>query len=170
MKKRTYHSYLLWLVIIFSVVNLFYSPNNNLINQLIKTLPWVGLGILISEIILTIGFLMMLYIAAPLMVRKILKSIKNAINGIFNIKKDVEELNWEHVAKRCNVSLFFWSGFYVSIVGALGDGIVLILGIGKTLPIGSWGLMLLPFWDLGLTFIIRRAIYQGVKKSSSLLG
>jgi hypothetical protein len=71
-----------------------------------------------------------------------------------------------HVANKCNDSRLFWVGFWLSVVGASGDGIVLIIGIGKSLPVASWGLMILPFWDLGLTYLIRKAIHTGVKKGS----
>jgi hypothetical protein len=165
-KKRKYHSYLLWAVILFSVIGLFFSPKDQLIEQLKNTLPWVSIGILLSEITLTTGFLLMLAIAAPAFIKSLGKSFQNALEGIFQVKKVVGEMDWVSVAKKCDSSKLFWFGFWVSVVGACGDGVILIIAIGKTLPIQSWGIMILPFWDLGLTYIIRRAIYSGVRKSS----
>jgi len=164
MKRPKYESYILWAVIIFSLGSLFFSPTQPIVDQLKANLPWVATGILLSEITLTIGFLLMLSIATPAFVRSLTKSIKNAVMGIIHIKKMVDEFDWAHVANRCNNSKIFWIGFWVSVLGASGDGVVLITAIGNTLPITSWGMMILPFWDLGLTFIIRRAIFRGIKK------
>ena len=160
-------SYLLWAVIIISILGIFISPKEKLVDQIITTLPWVATGVLLSEIILTAGFLLMLSIAAPAIVRSLTKSIKNAIEGLIELKETVRDFDWSHVAGKCNRSKVFWLGFWLSVVGAAGDGVVLIIGIGRALPIASWGLMVLPFWDLSLTYIIRRAIHRGVKKDAT---
>jgi hypothetical protein len=163
MKRPKYESYILWIVIILSVISLFFSPTQPLLEQLKASLPWVTAGILLSEILLTIGSLLMLSVATPAFIKSLTNSTKSALIGILHIKKTVDELDWTPVARKCNDSKLFWLGFWISIVGASGDGIILIIAIGNTLPITSWGLMILPFWDLGLTLVIRRAIYRGVK-------
>lgn len=106
----------------------------------------------------------MLSIAAPAFVKKLTKDIKSAVMGIVGLKETIREFDWRHVASKCNQSKLFWFGFWLSVIGACGDGFIIIWGIGKTLPVSSWGLMILPFWDLSLTYIIRRAIYKGVHK------
>lgn len=163
-RKIKYHSYVLWAFILLSVLGLFLSPGEELLQQVKSNLPWVAIGILISEIILTTGFLLMLSIATPAFIKNLKKDVSSTFSGLVSIKKRVAELNWSEVAKKCNESKTFWVGFWLSVIGAAGDGVVLIIGIGRALPIASWGLMILPFWDLGLTFIIRAAIYRGVKK------
>ena len=164
MKKPKYEGYILWIVIILSLLGLFISPTKPIVDQLKHNLPWVAVGIIISEIILTIGFALMLYVATPAFIRSLKKSFKSAFFEIIHIKKIVDEFDWSLVANKCNNSRLFWLGFWVSIIGASGDGVILIVAIGNTLPMASWGLMILPFWDLGLTLVIRRAIFRGVKK------
>lgn len=106
----------------------------------------------------------MLSIAAPAFIRSMAKSFKRMVEELLKLKEIISEFDWAHVANKCNNSKIFWLGFWLSVVGASGDGIVLIIGIGRALPISSWGLMILPFWDLGLTYIIRKAIHSSVRK------
>jgi len=160
-------AYLLWTIVFLSALGIFISPKEKLVDQIITTLPWVATGVLLSEIILTIGFLLMLSIAAPAFVKKLTENLKSAVRGILALKETISEFDWAHVANKCNNSKLFWLGFWLSVVGACGDGVVLIIGIGRALPIASWGLMVLPFWDLSLTYIIRRAIHRGVKKGAA---
>jgi hypothetical protein len=165
--KKKHRELLLWGIVLLSFLGLFLSPKDRLIEQIKTTIPWVATGIIFSEIILTFGFLLMLSVATPTFIRKMTKGLKEAARGIIGIKETIREFDWNHVANKCNDSKLFWAGFWLTVVGACGDGVVLIVGIGKALPIASWGLMILPFWDLSLTYIIRRAIHKSVKKSAS---
>lgn len=165
MKSNKLTRTIFWLFIVASIFGLFSEPLGPVLSQAKKTLPWTATGILMSEILLTLGFLTMLFIATPAFFRSFKKSIKTALNDIINLKTIIANFDWAHVATRCDKSRTFWSGYALSVLGAAGDGIIIILAIGKTLPVASWGLMVLPFWDLALTYVIRRSIYQGVKKN-----
>jgi hypothetical protein len=162
--KNDLHKKIFWIIIFISFLGLFFTPFKPIFDELKRTLPWVASGILLSEILLTAGFITMISIATPAFFISFKKSLKIALYDIMNIKSIVGNINWTHVANKCNSSVIFWLGFWISVIGACGDGIILILAIGKSLPIQSWGLMIIPFWDLGLTYMVRKAIYTGVKK------
>lgn len=143
--------WILWVAILVAVVSLAVTPFGEVFDDVKDSLPWVGAGIIISEIILTAGFAVM--------------ASRVGISGFRELvaaRNTLRSFDWGTVAASLRESRIFWLGFWLSVVGGAGDGIVLIIGIGGSLPLRSWGLMVLPFMDLGVTYAIRRAVYRAV--------
>ena len=142
---------LLGVIVLASFASLFFTPFGALFDEVKEALPWVALGVFISEVLLTLGFAIMASCVGL-----------SGFRGLFKARSELRDLDWATLAERLRTSKVFWTGFWMSVIGGAGDGLVLIAGIGRSLPPTSWGLMLLPFLDLGATYAIRRAIFRGV--------
>ena len=60
-------------------------------------------------------------------------------------------------------SPLFWVGLVLNTIGALGTGVVLAAGIFAGLPPATWGLLIIPVIDIGLTVVIRSAVFSAVQ-------
>lgn len=153
--SRRIKNTLLALVVIASFASLFFTPFGALFDEVKDALPWVAVGVLVSEVLLTLGFAIMASCVGF-----------SGFRGLLSARSELKEVNWSELAERLATSRVFWSGFWMSVLGGAGDGVVLIAGIGRSLPPTSWGLMVLPFLDLIATYAIRRAIFEGVTNPS----
>lgn len=150
-KAIEHHKKLTWLLIIFSVAMLFFSPLEELRKTLSETLSWVVPGLLLTEGLFVLGIFFM---AA---------SVEHELG--------LNPLKWRshvrNVLRYVPQSRIFWTGFWVNAVGAVGSGVVLGVAIVVGLPVTSWGLIWLPFLDLGLTIALRAVILE-LKKETTL--
>jgi len=109
-----------------------------LVERIVATLPWVGIGVIVTEVLFVSGLLIMalslgIRIRNPLKLRREIKSVLSASTA----------------------SKTFWAGFWVNAVGAVGTGLLACAGIISVFPVTSWGLMYLPLIDLVATVAIR---------------
>jgi hypothetical protein len=116
---------------------------------------WVGTGILVSEIVLTLGLIGML-----------LPTGRHTLREIRSTK--LRDIDWNGLSVNLRKSQAFWLAFWVSLVGGVGDGATLIAAIVVVAPVDAWGLMLLPLADIWSTFVIRGVIYTKVMKEKSV--
>jgi hypothetical protein len=151
-KKAIEHKVkLMWILVLASIAMLFLSPFNELKEKLIGTLPWVFLSLLVTEGLFTAGIVLM---AA---------SVEHDLG--------LNPLKWRKhlktVLKHVPENQLFWWGFWINATGALGTGLVLSIAVITSLPATSWGIIILPFMDLGLTIALRATILE-LKKDITL--
>lgn len=137
--------------LLLALVSLAVTPFGAVYDDVRSAVPWVGLGIVVSEIVLTAGIVIMA------------SCLGISWAGSFRAaRREIAAFDWSTVAQELRGSALFWTGFVLSVIGGAGDGIVLIAGVGSSLPMRSWGLMVLPFLDLAVTVVIRVAIVRSV--------
>lgn len=138
MKMKMFKRGLLIGVLLFSVFSLVFSPYHELKDQFIEAAPWVVTGMIVSELCFILGLTVMAIgvgskVRNPLRLRREIKTI--LISGV--------------------TTQIFWIGFWINAVGAVGTAVCGIAGIVLVLPIGSWGLMVLPLLDVAATITLR---------------
>ncbi len=138
MRTKTIKRALLWALVIFSIASLLFTPFGSLKEDIIRVLPWFGVGVIVTEMLFIGGLAIMatsmgLKVQNPLRLRGELKSLLAATTS----------------------TKMFWLGFWVNAIGAIGSSVVLGVGILMALPPSSWGLMTLVGADIAATVVIR---------------
>ena len=152
LKKAIEHKVkLIWILIIASIAMLFFSPLNELKDKLADTLLWVFISLLVTEGLFILGIILM---AA-------------AVEHDLGLNPFKWRSHLKTVLKHVPESRLFWLGFWVNATGAVGTGLVISVAVVTSLPVTSWGLIFLPFMDLGLTIALRATILE-LKKDVSL--
>lgn len=113
--------------------------------EVVEAAPWVGGGIVAAEAMWIGGAAMMV------------ASVGDKIGNPLKLKSRLPE-----VAKKANSSNLFLAGFWTNTIGAVGDFVVLSSGVMYKLPVRSWGVLGFTLMDLGLTFAIRKTIWDKV--------
>lgn len=149
--RRTFplRRFLFWSLIVLSIGSLLFAPLQPTIDRVKEVGPWVGLGLIVSEVLFIIGLVLMAAAAGvklgrnPLAWRSRLDTILGALSR----------------------TPLFWAGLVVNTIGAIGTGLVVLAAVLAGLPVSAWGLLVLPLADLGLTAAVRAAVVGGVKRS-----
>lgn len=139
METKRFKRGLFWGLILISVGSLLFTPFNSLRRDMSQTLPWVGFGVIVSEI-LFIGGLIIMATSIGLKVRNPLK-----LRG-----------RLKHILRNSIITRSFWVGFWINAVGAVLSSLLLAAGIFAALPMTSWGLLYVPIADLAATIVIRQ--------------
>ncbi|MEM7338233.1 MAG: hypothetical protein AAF467_06280 [Actinomycetota bacterium] len=136
-----------WLLIIGSIGSLVLAPLGPTIDRVRSVGPWVGLGLIMSEVLFVIGLALMA--------------------GAMGISLGPNPLRWrsrlDTVLARLDRTPVFWVGLVINTIGALGTGVVLVAAVIGGLPLSAWGLLVLPAADISLTAAVRAAVVRGVR-------
>ena len=139
MQTKVFKRGLLWGLILISIGSLLFTPFDSLKREISQTLPWVGLGVIVSEIFFIGGL--------AIMALSIGMKLQNPLKLRGELKR---------VLRASITSRGFWVGFWINAVGAVTSSILLAAGIFAALPMTSWGLLYLPVADLAATIVIRQ--------------
>ena len=143
-KFLIHHKKIAAIIIIFSIILSFFSPIGKTIDKIAEVSPQILIGVGITEGLFVIGLLIMA--------------------GVVGFELGPNPLKWKRQFKKVAHHLpednWFWVGFWINATGALGSGVVVAWGVIKALPPQSWGLIWIPFLDLGLTIVIRASILE----------
>ena len=147
----SWRTYALWLLIALSVGSLVLSPLDETVDRVRRVAPWVGLGLVVSEALFVIGLAVMAWSVG--------------------IGLGPNPLRWRQrfsaVIDSLHRTPVFWIGLAVNTVGAVGSAAVVVAGVVAGLPRSTWGLLVLPVADLGLTAAVRTAVVSGVRNRRS---
>ncbi|MEL6985213.1 MAG: hypothetical protein AAFO29_22465, partial [Actinomycetota bacterium] len=114
-----------------SVASLIFSPLGPLIDRIREVGPWVGLGLLVSEVLFIVGLAVMAWSVG--------------------VRLGANPLRWrdrlQDVLAQLDRSPSFWTGLAINTVGAVGTAVVVLGAIAAGLPLSAWGLMVLPLAD-----------------------
>lgn len=110
-------------------------------------IPWIGIGIAVSEVLLAIGVIGMTSQVGRMAWRDRVR---------------LRPIEWDAVGYRLRRNRPFWVFFWVSLVGGLGDAVVVVIAVLRYLPTQAWPVLLLPALDVWATLVIRKAIFNGV--------
>lgn len=131
-----------------SVASLIFSPLGPLIDRIREVGPWVGLGLLVSEVLFIIGLAVMAWSVG--------------------VRLGANPLRWrdrlQDILAQLDRSPSFWAGLTINTVGAVGTAVVVLGAIAAGLPLSAWGLMVLPLADVSLTIAVRAAVFNGVRQ------
>jgi hypothetical protein len=128
-----------------AAVTLTTNPITELTQDVVEAAPWVGGGIVASEVAFALGGVMML------------SSIGSKIGNPMKIKSRIPE-----IAERADNSLLFKSGFWLNATGAVGDFAVISGGVLKEMPVSTYPMLGLTLLDLGATVAVRKTIMSGI--------
>ncbi|MEM9563150.1 MAG: hypothetical protein AAGA93_11055 [Actinomycetota bacterium] len=145
--RRRWTRAIFWGLVALSIASLLLSPLGPLIDRVREVGPWVGGGLLLSEVLFTIGLVVM---AASVGVRL----GRNPLQ--WRSRLDV-------ILAQLQRSPTFWVGLVINTVGAVGTALVIVAAVLAGLPVSAWGLLVLPAADLGLTVAVRAAVVGGVR-------
>jgi hypothetical protein len=134
---------MLWLLVIFSVVSLFFTPLDSILDKILMVLPWVGPGLIATEVLFIIG-LGIMATSIGLRIRNPLK-LRKELGNILREATDVRT---------------FWVGFWINAIGAAGSCLLVCIALFVALPITSWGLAYIPLADLVATLALRAWIIR----------
>jgi len=147
--RRRLTRYAFWALIGLSLASLALSPLGSLIDRVREIGPWVGLGLIVSEVLFVVGLAIMAWSVG--------------------VRMGSNPLRWrdrlETVLASLDRSSVFWVGLAINTVGAAGTAIVIVAAVLGGLPPSAWGLLLLPMADLSLTVAVRAAVVNGVRRS-----
>ncbi len=146
--RRRWTRVVFWGLVALSIASLLLSPLGPLIDRVREVGPWVGGGLLLSEVLFAIGLLVMAWSVG-------VKLGRNPFQ--WRTRLDV-------VLAQLQRSPTFWVGLAVNTVGAIGTALVLVAAVLAGLPVSAWGLLVLPAADLGLTVAVRAAVVGGVRR------
>lgn len=130
---------LLCALVAFSIGSVFFTPLDPVLAQMKAVLPWLGIGVVVTETMFVVGLVIM---AAALGVE-----IRNPLR----LRKSIKDILAAAVQTPT-----FWAGFWVNATGACATAVMLGTAIVMALPVTSWGLMYFPALDLAATVAIRR--------------
>ena len=105
-------------LLVASLAAVLLTPLSVVKQGISNNLPWIGVGILISESLFIIGLGMMALEAGHELGK----------NPFFWRKK------LRHVVSRMVRTKLFWLGFWINAIGAVGTAVIVSIGIIKTLP------------------------------------
>lgn len=152
--KETLGRHKLGLLVGATAVSAVATVTNNPVGELYgdvkEAAPWVGGGVVASEVAFVAGAIMM---AA---------SVKEKISNPLKIRQRLPE-----IAKKAHDSKLFTAGFWTNTVGAVGDFAVISAGMIAKMPVESYPMLAIPLLDLSVTVAVRRAIHKGVKGGAS---
>ncbi|TLQ44591.1 hypothetical protein FEF34_17020 [Streptomyces marianii] len=129
------------------------NPLGELKHKAIEAAPWVGIGILVGEIMFLGGLVMMA------------SGVGIKAGNPFRLKS-----NFARICQLANHSHLFMAGFWVNSLGAVGSAVAIVFGVVLHLPWESYGILTFAAVDLMLTIAIRKAILDGLKKSGEESG
>ena len=133
---------------VLSVASLAFSPLGPLIDRAREVGPWVGLGLITSEVLFVLGLATMAWSVG--------------------IRMGANPLRWrdrlDMVLAQLDRSPVFWVGLAVNTIGAVGTAAVVVTAVVAGLPLSAWGLLVLPVADLSLTVAVRAAVVNGVRR------
>lgn len=119
-------------------------------HQIVEAAPWMASALGASEIAWIGGGAMML------------AGVGSKIGNPLKIRSRMPE-----IAAKANDSRLFKAGFAVNASAAVGQAGILTAGIVGELPPESWGFLGLPAADLSSTLLLRKAIWDGMKKNAA---
>lgn len=133
---------------VLSIASLLFSPLGPLIDRVREVGPWVGLGLIVSEVLFVIGLAVMAWSVG--------------------VRLGSNPLRWRDrmrdVLAALDRSPTFWTGLIINTIGAVGTAVVVVGAIVAGLPLSAWGLMVLPLADVSLTVAVRAAVVNGVRR------
>lgn len=133
---------------VLSIASLLFSPLGPLIDRVREVGPWVGLGLIVSEVLFVIGLAVMAWSVG--------------------VRLGSNPLRWrdrmQDVLAALDRSPTFWTGLVINTIGAVGTAVVVVGAIVAGLPLSAWGLMVLPLADVSLTVAVRAAVVNGVRR------
>lgn len=133
---------------VLSIASLLFSPLGPLIDRVREVGPWVGLGLIVSEVLFVIGLAVMAWSVG--------------------VRLGSNPLRWrdrmQDVLAALDRSPTFWTGLIINTIGAVGTAVVVVGAIVAGLPVSAWGLMVLPLADVSLTVAVRAAVVNGVRR------
>lgn len=131
-------------VILISIIATFFTPVGETVDKVAEVAPEVLIGVGITESLFIAGLLVMA--------------------GTVGFELGANPLKWKQhfhvVAHELPNDKWFWVGFWINAVGALGTGLILAWAIIEVLPPQSWGIIWIPFLDLALTIVIRASVLE----------
>jgi hypothetical protein len=143
-KLLLHHKKITLFIVVASLVASFLTPIEQTISRLAEFAPGVLLAVGVTEALFVLGLVIMA--------------------GTVGFELGPNPLKWKQhfvrVVRHLPADKWFWAGFWVNAAGALGTGIVLAWAVVKALPPQSWGLIWVPFLDLGITVFIRATILE----------
>lgn len=125
------------------------DPMGETIDRVADVAPWIGGGVAVSETMFVAGAGMML------------GAVGKKVGNPFKIKEQIPE-----IATRANSSKLFKAGFWINTAGAVGDFLAVAPAVVTKMPVHSWGIIPLTLVDLGVTYGVRRTIWNGVKQNA----
>lgn len=139
MKMKTLERGLLWGLVIYTVVSLILTPFRSIKEAVVDVLPWIGIGVMVTEVLFIGGLLIMatsvgLKTRNPLSLRKELKNILRASTQ----------------------TRVFWVGFWINATGACGSSLLLMIGVFVAFPVAGWGVACALLIDLVVTIVVRK--------------
>jgi hypothetical protein len=145
---------LLWGLVLFSVGSLILMPLRSVKESIIDILPWVGIGVVMTETLFIIGLCLMAT-AIGLKVQK--------PRDLLRLRSELKE-----ILRSATTTKSFWVGFWMNAVGAVGSGVVFTAGIVAALPVSSWGLAIVSTLDIFVTVAIRQHVLQAHTRERTL--
>lgn len=150
---RHWKKVVLAVILAWSVLGLFLSPFGDTKEKVFDRGPWVLVGVVLAEVLFVVGLLMM---AAAIGIE---------VRNVRFLRKNIKRILRSAVS-----TPLFWAGFWLNAVGAIGDAVVLAIGVGATLPIESWGLIVLPSLDFFATITLRAAVIKWSQQPADMQG
>ncbi len=139
-----------WGLVVVSIALLFLSPLDEVVEQVKDVAPWVGIGLVVSEVLFVAG----------------LALIAAAVGVSLPRNPLVWRAQLPELLAKLDTTPLFWVGLVINSIGAIGTAVVLVVAIVRGLPVQSWGLLVLPFADLSLTVAIRASVSKGVRSAA----
>jgi len=143
-KLLLHHKRITLLVILVSIIASFLTPVGETINKVSQVAPDVLVGVGVTEALFVIGLVIMA--------------------TVVGFELGMNPFKWKQhfkiVAHHLPQDKWFWIGFWINAAGALGTGVILAWAVVKALPPQSWGIIWVPFLDLGLTVFIRASVLE----------
>lgn len=140
------------MLVVLSIASLAFSPLGPLIDRVREVGPWVGLGLIVSEVLFIVGLAVMAWSVG--------------------VGLGANPLRWRHrmqdVLGQLDRSPAFWTGLAINTMGAVGTALVVVGAIVAGLPVSAWGLMVLPLADVSLTIAVRAAVFNGVRQPTAV--
>ena len=125
------------------------NPISELKDDVIEAAPYVGAGVVASEVAFVVGGAMML------------GAIGEKIGNPLKIKEKIPE-----IATKADTSRMFKAGFWINATGAVGDFAVISTGVVASMPVESYPTLSLTLLDLGATIDVRKMILDGIESNA----
>lgn len=140
--------YTQWGIVFASLALVFLSPLDEVFESIKDVAPWALIGIAIFEIFWNLG--------AAIMAMAI--GFRVTWSDVFKLKlRKIRNQVLESVTQATG-GRYFWFGFWMNIVAAVGDDVIAAIAVIQGLPPQSWGLLLFVVADTAATFGLRHMI------------
>lgn len=144
--------WLFWLLVTGSTASLVRSPLPATADRLRPVAPWLGLGLLVTELMFVTGLALMALVAG--------------------VELGLNPVRWRTrmplVLAGLRRTPWFWLGLVINSAGALGSALVVAWAVLAGLPRSAWGLLIVPLFDLALTVSMRTIVISHLRRNVDL--